>query len=62
MSDYNFEAILYAVKTTDGYEWCATYPDLPNVVGGGDTPEEAIKEAEENKKIYLEYLIEGNSI
>ena len=32
----------------------AEYPSLPYLVGGGDSPEEAVKEAEENKKVYIE--------
>lgn len=35
-------------------EWAAEYPSLPYLVGGGDSPEEAVKEAEENKKVYIE--------
>lgn len=47
---------LFQVKTTEGYEWVAEFPDLKGCVGGGITKEEAMKEAEENKNIYLETL------
>lgn len=44
-------------------EWCVEFPDLPGCVGGGDTPEEAIRDAESTKKVYLTYLIsEGKSV
>lgn len=37
-------------------EWEAVYPDLKYCVGAGDTPEEAVHEAEQNKEIYLEEI------
>lgn len=36
--------------------WTASYPAVSGVVGGGDTAEEAIKEAEENLEVFLDYL------
>ena len=38
--------------------WVVEYPDLPGCVGNGDTSEDAIKEATENARIYLEELKE----
>ena len=40
--------------------WTAYYPEVEGVVGGGDTPQEAMLEAEENLNFYLEYLHEQN--
>lgn len=41
---------MYPIHFDDGRtEWCVEYPDLKGCVGGGDTVEEAIKDAE--KKI-----------
>ena len=37
-------------------EWCVEYPDLKGCVGGGDTIEEAIADAEASKSVYLNYL------
>ena len=37
-------------------EWCVEYPDLKGCVGGGDTIEEAITDAEASKSVYLSYL------
>ncbi len=51
-----YEMNLFQVRTTEGYEWVAEFPDLKGCVGGGITKEEAMKEAEENKNIYLETL------
>lgn len=36
--------------------WTAFFPTIDACVGGGNSVEEAIKEAEENLEIYLEYL------
>lgn len=55
--DYRF--IVYPLETTDGVQWCVEYPDVPAVVGGGLTKKEAIKDAEENLNVFLEYLIKN---
>ena len=54
--DYRFKAFQF--KTSEGYSWMIKYPDLPGVVGGGDTLEEAINEGKNNIKVYLEMLKE----
>lgn len=40
-------------------EWCVEYLDLKGCVGGGDTIEEAIADAEATKAVYLRYLEEN---
>lgn len=40
-------------------EWCVEYPNLKGCVGGGDTIEEAIADAEATKAVYLNYLKEN---
>ena len=41
---------MYPIHFDDGRtEWCVEYPDLKGCVGGGDTVEEAIKDAEKYK-------------
>ena len=40
-------------------EWCVEYPDLKGCVGGGDTIEEAIADAEASKNAYLSYVKEN---
>ena len=37
-------------------EWCVEYPNLKVCVGGGDTIEEAVKNAEASKQVYLKCL------
>lgn len=37
-------------------EWCVEYPNLKGCVGGGDTIEEAVKNAEASKQVYLKRL------
>lgn len=38
-------------------EWCVEYPNLKGCVGGGDTIEEAVKNAEASKQVYLKCLV-----
>ena len=53
--DFDCVIFVYPIFLKDGKtEWMAEYPSLPYLVGGGDIPEEAVKEAEENKKVYIE--------
>lgn len=48
---------VYPIHFDDGRtEWCVEYPDLKGCVGGGDTVEEAIADAEISKQVYLECL------
>lgn len=42
--------------------WTALFPQIKGCVGGGDTPEEAIKAAEENLEVYIEFLQEAGSV
>lgn len=56
----NYPISLYSVETNNGYEWVAKYPDILGCVGGGNTPEEALKEAKINLKVYLDLLDEDN--
>lgn len=53
--DFDCTIFVYPIFMENGKtEWAAEYPSLPYLVGGGDSPEEAVKEAEENKKVYIE--------
>lgn len=55
----NYEIRVYPKKAEDGTTyWTAKYPSVPGCVGGGDTPQEAMAEAQENLTVYLEYLEE----
>lgn len=48
---------IYPIHLENGKtEWCVEYPDLKGCVGGGDTIEEAIADAEATKAVYLNYL------
>ena len=49
-------------KADDGTTyWTATFSSIPGCVGGGDTPEDAVKEAMENLTVYTEFLKESNT-
>ncbi|MCL2177064.1 MAG: type II toxin-antitoxin system HicB family antitoxin [Firmicutes bacterium] len=51
-----YEFYIFPLTGEDGStQWGASYPDFPGVVGGGDTPEEAVKEAQENLAVTVEY-------
>ena len=54
--NYRFKA--FQIETTEGWEWGVKFIDVPNVVGGGDTVEEAYYEALENLHVYFDYLKE----
>ena len=53
-----YPIVLFQIETTEGYDWMAEFPDVDGCVGGGDTPEEALKEALENLAFHLESLEE----
>lgn len=51
---------VYPINFENGRtEWCVEYPDLQGCVGGGDTLEEAIEDAELSKQVYFDYLKEN---
>ena len=53
----NYEIKVFPQTADDGSTyWTACFPAIPECVGGGDTPEEAVAEANENLSFYLEYL------
>lgn len=55
----NYEIRVYPkIADDNSVYWTAYYPSIPGCIGGGDTQEEAMKEAKENLEIYLEYLEE----
>ena len=58
----NYEIRVFPKLADDGSTyWTACYPSVPGCVGGGDTLEEAISDAQENLNVYLEYLQEQKS-
>ena len=55
----NYEMKVFPQKAEDGTTyWTAMFPAVEGCVGGGDTPEEAVAEAQENLEIFLDYLRE----
>lgn len=55
----DYKIIVYPIETEKGIQWAAEYidcPDLKGCIGGGYSAIEAVKEAEENKGIYLQHL------
>lgn len=58
----NYEIRVFPKLADDGsIYWTACYPSVPGCVGGGDTLEEAISDAQENLNVYLEHLQEEKS-
>lgn len=55
---YGFE--INPSYTTGKLEYIVRFLSYPNVIGSGETIEEAIKEAEGNLEFYLEYLEDKN--
>ena len=50
----NYRAQVFPITAEDGsISWGVVFPDISCVVGGGDTPEEAINEAYQNLEYYL---------
>ena len=57
----NYEIRVFPRKAEDGSTyWTAWFPAVEGCVGGGDTPQEAIGEANENLEVFLTYLKETN--
>lgn len=55
----NYEIRVIPKVSADGKTyWTASYPSIPDCVGGGYTADEAVKAAEENLAFYLECLEE----
>ena len=54
--NYRFKA--FQIEGENGFEWGIQFIDVPNIVGGGDTVEEAYYEALENLHVYFDYLKE----
>lgn len=50
--DYPF--IVYQETNGETSDWVCEYIDLPGCIGVGDSPIEAVAEAEENKTLWLE--------
>ena len=52
-----YELKVYPIKGEDGVEeWCAEFPAIEGIVGGGDSPEQAVKEAVSNLEDYIALL------
>lgn len=56
----DYKVVVYKFETSDGFSWCAEFPDFGGVAGGGDTPEEAMKDAYENLEVMISYYLENN--
>ena len=59
MANYEIR-VIPKVDASGATYWTASFPAIDGCVGGGSTAEEAIREAEENLEIYLEYLESEN--
>ena len=57
-----YEMRVFPKTADDGTTyWTATFSSVPECIGGGDTLEEAVKEAMENLTVYTEFLKESKS-
>ena len=56
-----YELKVYPIVGEDGVqEWCAEFPAIEGIVGGGDSPEQAVKEAVSNLEDYINLLKKEN--
>lgn len=53
-----YKILLSTFETENGIQYAAEFREFEFCSGGGDTPEEAIREARENLAIYIEELKE----
>lgn len=59
MNRHQYRLHVFKETYEDGsFEYVAEYPEIAGVMGVGDSPEEAVKEAESAKNAYLAYLKE----
>lgn len=55
----NYEIRVVPKKDISGkVYWTASFPAIDGCIGGGNSAEEAINEAEENLEVFLAYLLE----
>jgi predicted HicB family RNase H-like nuclease len=54
----NYPMRLYTVETVEGPEWIAEFVDIFGCGGGGNTAQEALKDALVNLEYYLEFAKE----
>lgn len=54
--EQNFKMDVYRLDIDDTVSWVAEYPSISTVVGGGNTPIEAIKQLQENTNFFFECL------
>ena len=59
MNKYEIRVIPKTDADGDIY-WTAYFPDVDGCVGGGETAEEAITEAQENLEIFLKFLTDND--
>jgi antitoxin HicB len=56
---YKYQARVFPITCADGtISYGAEFTEIDGCVGGGDTPEEAIREAYENLEVHLEVMRE----
>ena len=58
--DYNFSVKTKNYDNEVEVEYVVIFDDFPNLIGAGDTVEEAIQEAKENLDAYLNYCYEND--
>ena len=58
LMNLNYRMMISPIETTSGMEYEASFPDVPGAVGGGRTPEEAVKDAYATLEAHLQYMKE----
>ena len=63
MSNLEYPITLRPLTVEEGGGWLVEFPDLPGCVADGETPEEAVREAEDAMRSWLETArLHGDSI
>lgn len=51
-----YKMVVYPAETQDEIQWNVEFENISGVGGAGDTSEEAIKDAQQNLKVHLDFL------
>ena len=55
-----YKMVVYPAETQDGIQWNVEFENILGTGGSGNTPEEAIKDAQQNLKVHLDFLSKEN--
>lgn len=55
-----YKMVVYPAETQEGIQWNVEFENILGTGGSGNTPEEAIKDAQQNLKVHLDFLNKEN--